>query len=68
MANGAVVSRAGVFNNQVCVPEWYSDEEAIGFLNTQHPAGTTGGWFVDEELGRVKCAEREGFIHIVLFV
>ena len=66
--NGAEVTRAGVFNNQVCVPESFSDEDAVEFLETQHPAGTSGGWFVSEELGRVQCEDREGFVHIVLFV
>jgi hypothetical protein len=66
--NEPVVSRAGVFNNQVCVPSDYTNNQVIRFLESEHPAGTSGGWFIQEELGRVPCSERKGFVHIVLAV
>lgn len=62
------VTRAGVFNNQVCVPIGYTDRQILDFIESEHPAGTSGGWFITEELGKVPCSERDGYIHVVVNV
>ena len=61
---------------QVCVPATWTDEEVVMFAEEKFPAGTRNGWHVrkagDELLHdspeRVNCAEREGFVHVMLDV
>lgn len=68
------VTRFGVLDMQVCVPEDFTDEQAIAFAEKEYECGTINGWFIRRTgdpllLGkneRVKCKGREGFVHIML--
>lgn len=67
------VTRHGLLNLQVCVPESYTDEQATDFANSDTPCGTTHGWQMihtgDDHLAgdseRVKCEGRAGCVHIM---
>ena len=71
--NDPMVTKNGVFDMQVCVPEGWSDDEVDSWANKENPSGTEGGWHMkhtgDESLSgcdeRVKCEGRTGFIHIM---
>lgn len=71
---GAEVTRRGALDMQVCVPEGATDEAIIQFANSVNPCGTTYGWQIrrdgDEALDgdpeRQPCAQRDGFVHVVL--
>lgn len=60
------VVRMGCLSGQVCVPKDFTDKQTIDFLESEHSCGTSSGWFIDEELGRVQCEELEDHVHIVL--
>jgi hypothetical protein len=68
------VTKRGLLSMQVCIPEDWSDQQAIEFAEREFPCGTSNGWFVrkqgDDKLSgcdeRVKCSEREGCVHIML--
>jgi hypothetical protein len=68
------ITRMGLLDMQVCVPENLSDTEVLVFAGIENPCGTENGWFIrkqgDEALNgcdeRVKCEEREGCVHIML--
>lgn len=68
------VTRRGILDCQVCVPSTYTDSEVIAFAETANPCGTTNGWFIRHEGDpllngapeRQPCAEREGFVHVML--
>ncbi len=70
----AEVTRSGILDMQVCVPEGCSDEEVKVFADAHNPCGTEKGWQVRKEGDaalagapeRVPCAERDGFIHVML--
>jgi hypothetical protein len=70
----AEVTRASIFDMQVCVPEDWTDEQAEAFANRDNPAGTTRGWKLREATDpaqagapiRVKCRARDGHVHIML--
>lgn len=74
MSKNPEVSRRGFLDMQVCVPEWFSDEEVRDFAESNNPCGTTGGWQIRREGSellrgdpeRRKCSERDGFVHITL--
>lgn len=59
---------------QVCVPSEWDDEQVGHFAEKQMPCGTSLGWQIrrggDPLLGdypeRNPCAERAGFVHIML--
>ena len=69
-----VVTRMGALDMQVCVPESWTDEEVERFANSERLCGTSGGWRIRKQGDRllagaderVKCADREGFVHIML--
>ena len=69
-----VVTRRAMLSIQVCVPAGWSDAQVIEFTELDSPCGTTNGWQVrkqgDKALQgadeRVPCAEREGFVHVML--
>lgn len=67
------VTHSGMLDCQVCVPKDWTDEQALTYVSTANPCGTTSGWAmrkqgskylngVDE---RVPCHEREDFVHIM---
>lgn len=61
--------RMHVFSSQVCVPEDYTDQQVLQFVENENPAGTAGGWQIAENVEqRVKCDKREGYVHIVVTV
>jgi len=70
----AQVTKYGFLDMQVCVPAEWSDEQAVSFAEAQYPCGTTHGWRIrregDPDLSgsseRACCAERSGFVHIML--
>jgi hypothetical protein len=69
-----MVTRMKALDCQVCVPSDWTDEQVIDFAERRYPCGTTTGWHIrkdgDKFLAgdgeRVGCAERQGFVHIVL--
>ena len=68
------ITRAGVLDMQVCIPESWSDEQVMAFAEREFPCGTSLGWTIrregDKALSdspeRNPCAERKGFVHVVL--
>jgi hypothetical protein len=68
------VTRRGVLDMQVCVPDDWDDEAVKRFADRENLCGTTNGWFVrkqgDEALAgadeRVPCHDRPGYVHIML--
>ena len=69
-----MVTQRGLLDMQVCVPNDWSDKQAIAFAEEQFPCGTMNGWFIrrqgDKLLAgadeRVPCKQRPGFVHIML--
>lgn len=70
----AEATHIGLLDMQVCVPAAWSDEQVLEWCKTHHPCGTTNGWSIrkDGDPGlagdkeRTACADREGFVHIML--
>jgi hypothetical protein len=78
MAN-AEITRFGVLDMQVCVPEEWTDKEVKGFADIHNECGTSNGWIIRKEGDTTKtgklfagapercpCEEREGYVHIML--
>lgn len=71
---GPVVTYAGTLSMQVCVPSTYTDAQVLEFANLSNPCGTVCGWVIrtqGHELlagadERVKCTERDNYVHIIL--
>lgn len=69
-----MVTKTGVLDMQVCVPEEWPDARVKRFANAENPCGTRDGWFIRKEglailagaPERVPCADREGFVHVML--
>lgn len=69
-----MVTWVGLCDMQVCVPAEYSASQAEAFANAENPTGISSPWRMkhdgDETLRdcgeRVQCAERDGFVHIML--
>ena len=72
--NEPVVTKFGILDMQACVPKDWSDEQVVGFAETNHPCGTSAGWHVRKEGSellagnpeRVACSGRNGFVHVML--
>lgn len=72
--SGAQVIKRGALDMQVCVPQHWDDDKVKSFADREYPCGTTTGWLVrkegDKQLAgmpeRVSCADRNGFVHIML--
>ncbi len=70
----AEITRYGLFDTQVCVPDGFTDEEVVEFANAANPCGTMNGWMIrkqdDPALAgcdeRTCCTERSGHVHIML--
>lgn len=70
----AEVTRMGVLDMQVCVPEDFTDEQVKAFANEANPCGTSYGWTIRQQGSkylaganeRVPCEERPGHVHIML--
>ena len=71
---GAMVTRRGFLDMQVCVPKDWTDEQVKDFADRENVCGTTHGWQIrrqgHEYLGgcdeRVQCVECAGNVHIML--
>lgn len=70
----AEVTKTGLLDMQVCVPEGWADLDIILFAEKENSCGTTNGWSIRKEgdkalLGlpeRNPCDDRKGFVHIML--
>jgi ElaB/YqjD/DUF883 family membrane-anchored ribosome-binding protein len=67
------VTRAGVLDMQVCVPEDWTDIQVEDFANKENYCGTKNGWKIrkDSDLldgmpERNPCSERNECVHITL--
>lgn len=68
----ATVTRQGILDIQVCVPETWTDEEVVQFATGRVPCD--GGWsirkegskFLQGDPERTPCDKRPGFVHIML--
>lgn len=68
------VSQRGILDMQVCVPADWNDAQVLMFAERENHCGTSGGWFIRKQGDRllsgaderVKCAERDGCVHIML--
>lgn len=71
--SGAAVTRTGALDMQVCVPSDWGDSAVKAFADRENPCGTFQGWQIRkdaESLGgdpeRQPCADRAGFVHVML--
>ena len=70
----AEMTRMGALSCQVCVPDDWTDAQAIEFAEEKYPCGTEHGWAIrrqgDKALAgcdeRVKCVGIDGHVHIML--
>lgn len=70
----AEITKNGLLDCQVCVPENWNDDEVLAFVAVNNPCGTDPGWSIrregDEALKgapeRMPCASRPGHVHIML--
>lgn len=71
---GAEVTRIGMLDMQVCVPEDWTDEQVKQFADHENLCGTANGWQIrrigdpalDGAGERVGCESRPGHVHIML--
>lgn len=74
MDAGAVVTRRGALDMQVCVPADWGDDAVKRFADQENLCGTADGWTIRKEGDpalkgdpeRVACGGRLGFVHIML--
>jgi len=67
------VIRVGFLDVQVCVPEDWTDDQASEFTNQAAPTGISNGWEMKKtgnstlagDPERVKCDDREHYVHIM---
>ncbi len=70
----AMITRYGALDMQVCVPEDWCDDSVVWLANRENTCGTSQGWQIRREgdkalagdLERQPCAQRQGFVHIML--
>ena len=68
------IIRSGMLDMQVCVPSEWTDKQVIEFAGRMNFCGTINRWQIrkkgDKLLGgdneRVKCEEKDGYVHIML--
>jgi len=68
------VTREGLLDMQVCVPEDWIDSQVEEFANKENCCGTMSGWRIRKEGSelldgspeRNPCAKRKGCVHITL--
>lgn len=74
MDDQAQITKTGALDCQVCVPADWTDERVKAFADMEYVCGTTSGWQIrregDPHLAgapeRVACAQRDGFVHVML--
>lgn len=72
--NEPEITYTGVLDMQVCVPEDFNDNQVIEYANKFNPTGIESKWEIrktgNPRLGgcneRVKCSDKNGFVHIML--
>ncbi len=70
----ATVTKMGLASLQVCVPQTFSDEEVVAFVNAQSPTGLEHGWQIrregdpvlDGDPERNGCDKHNENVHIML--
>jgi hypothetical protein len=70
----AEVTKTGMLDMQVCVPNDWTDDEIKAFADRENLAGTETGWHIRREGSkylngakeRVDCTGRVGFVHVML--
>lgn len=70
----AEVSKIGVLDMQVCVPDDWTDEAIVEFAQREYPCGTKAGWQIRRQGSellagsneRVPCRQRVGMVHVML--
>lgn len=68
------VTRRGLLDMQVCVPQEWTDEQVKEFADRENICGTENGWVIRKDgdytlfgdMERVNCDSRKGFVHIML--
>ena len=68
------VTRRGFLDCQVCIPADWTDQQALEFANRENECGTEHGWHIRRagdtalrgDAERVPCADRPGFVHLML--
>lgn len=71
---GPMVTRTGLMDMQICVPEDWTDEQIKGFADRNNPCGTQNGWAIRKEGDKLlegaperrPCADRDEYVHIML--
>ena len=66
----------GILGMRLCVPDDWTDEQIIQFAEKENPAGTSNGWYIAEKgdtafdgaSARIKCEDRENYVHLVVTV
>ncbi len=72
--NEPMIVRSKPLSIQVCAPTHYTDDDVLEFAEGEMPCGTTAGWQIRRQGNgllngadeRVACADRAGYVHIVL--
>lgn len=70
----AEITKRGLIDCQVCVPDIWADDEVRAFAEVNNPCGTENGWHIRREgdtalagaAERVVCESRSGHVHIML--
>lgn len=68
------VVRRSIFDMQVCVPEFWTNEQVKHFADENNMSGTSRGWIIrkkgDKGLNgdpeRVQCSNLAGYVHVML--
>ena len=68
------VTRIGVLDMQACVPDDWTDVQIKDFAYKENCCGTKNGWQIRKEGDKLlkgmpernPCAERNGYVHIML--
>ena len=62
--NDPVVMQANFGSLRLCVPSDWSDVQVLEFAEDEEPCGARSGWKVRGE--RVRCADGNGMVHLVV--
>lgn len=70
----AEVTKVGLFEMQVCVPNSWGDKQVIEFAEQKNPCGTSNGWYIRKSGNsalsgapeRVTCLKNTENVHIML--
>jgi len=70
----AMVTKTNALGMQVCVPADWTDEQLKEFADRENLCGTPHGWAIRKQGDpllagadeRMPCAQRSGFVHVML--